>query len=85
MKGAGNLNRLRLWRHTFLFAPFPAWHRLRVLPETSFFRSRVGLSVEVTGLDFIRRFTDVLFVDPTKTLFEQLQAGILTVNNYSDN
>jgi hypothetical protein len=38
--------------------------------ETSFFRSRVGLSVEVTGLDFIRRFTDALFVDPTKTLFE---------------
>jgi len=55
------------------------------LPETSFFRLRIGLSVEVAGLDFIRRFTDVLFVDPTKTLFEQLQAGILTVNNYSDN
>jgi len=55
------------------------------LPETTFFRLRVVLSIAVIGLDFVRRFTDVLFVDPAKTFFEQLQAGILTVNNYSDN
>src|SRR5262245_21559998 len=54
----------------FTLPPLPGWHRVSVLRETSFFRSCVGLSVALTGLDFVRRFTDVLFVDPAKTFFE---------------
>jgi len=55
------------------------------LPEAYLTGLRGGLSSPGTGLDFGRCFTDVFFVYPAKALFEQLQAGILTVNNYSDN
>ena len=48
-------------------------------------RLRGGLSSPVIGLDFWQRFTDVFFVHPAKTLFQQLQACVLVVNNNSGN
>jgi hypothetical protein len=58
---------------------------IRVLPEAGSFSLCPILGIAIAGLDFGCRFTNIFFVHPAKTLFEQFKASVLTIDKDSGN